>query len=108
MSISFICPFRYIDTYIDLVPTKKILKEYLKTKNAEKYTIEYLKILDKLDPFKIGNDLNEKVILCWEKPNNFCHRFLVSKWLRSYKFEIEELDNLKKLECQKILMNNIF
>jgi hypothetical protein len=46
------------------------------------YRVEFQKILDKLDPQKVFDDLAEDAImLCWEPPGKFCHRRLVAKWL---------------------------
>ena len=46
------------------------------------YREEYRKILDKLDPQKVFDDLGEDaILLCWEKPGAFCHRRLVAEWL---------------------------
>jgi len=43
-------------------------------------------VLDKLNPKVIANRLQafgeNVVLLCYEKPNEFCHRQLVAQWLR--------------------------
>ena len=66
---------------------------FIKYKNGEigenEYTSEYYKlVLNNLDPKKVLEELDELtqharyvVLLCYEKPDDFCHRHIVSKWL---------------------------
>lgn len=81
-----------IANYIELAPTTSMLKMPI-----DKYLVKYYKILENLDPNKVIEDLNELaggkpfVMLCYEKPNEFCHRQLVSAWLNDkLNLEIEE------------------
>ncbi|MEX8839143.1 hypothetical protein AB8I12_17695 [Salmonella enterica] len=53
----------------------------------------------KLNPEQTWNELHllmgnvEPVLLCWEKPGEFCHRQLVSRWFRGeLGISIEEYD----------------
>ena len=49
------------------------------------YRVEYQKILDKLDPQKVFDDLGEDaILLCWEAPGKFYHRRLVAEWLEKH------------------------
>lgn len=41
----------------------------------------YKEVLSKLDPESLYNELKNKVLLCYEKPDEFCHRHLVAAWL---------------------------
>jgi hypothetical protein len=51
----------------------------------EEYRREYQKILDRLNPRQIYEDLGpEAVLLCWEPPGVFCHRRLVAEWLEKH------------------------
>jgi uncharacterized protein (DUF488 family) len=51
----------------------------------EAYRLEYKKILDNLDPRKVYEDLGqEAILLCWEKPGDFCHRGMVAEWLEEH------------------------
>lgn len=43
--------------------------------------IYYEEVLSKLDPQQIYNMFRDKVLLCWEKPGEFCHRRLIAKWI---------------------------
>ena len=52
------------------------------------YRVKYQEtVLDKLNPKVIANRLNsfgkDVVLLCYERPEEFCHRQLVAHWLRS-------------------------
>ena len=48
----------------------------------EEYEIYYkAEVLDKLDPVDEAVELYGKVLCCWEKPGNFCHRHIILKWL---------------------------
>ena len=55
-------------------------------------------VLNKLDPMRVYQELcslaksDEFVLICYEKPSDFCHRHLVSKWLKERGFDIEEWD----------------
>ena len=35
---------------------------------------------------------DEFALICYEKPSDFCHRHLVSEWLKERGFDIEEWD----------------
>lgn len=79
--------------YPKLAPSAQLLKIY-KDPNAaifyhpiEKwYTVEYFQQLVELDPQTIWKELHEladgaePILLCYEKPGQFCHRQLVAKW----------------------------
>ena len=38
-------------------------------------------ILSKLSPYVIANKYMGKVLCCWEKPEQFCHRHIILNWL---------------------------
>ena len=54
-------------------------------------------VLSKLNPndvqFRLYELSNRKnvVLLCYEKPETFCHRHIVAEWLSGYGIEVEEL-----------------
>ena len=51
--------------------------------SQEEYEESYRKkVLARLDPQKIYDTLKDYVLLCWEKPGDFCHRRIVSAWLK--------------------------
>ena len=84
-----------------LAPSKEILLNYKGNHKLyiQKYTAE---ILDNLNATDIYNQLQELsngydiALVCFEKPTDFCHRHIVSKWLN------EKL-NLNVLEYEPIL-----
>ena len=55
----------------------------LKSENQRSYIEKfYDNVLSKLAPQEIYDELGENaVLLCFEKPTEFCHRFLVAGWL---------------------------
>ena len=61
------------------------LNEYrdYKNLNQNSYIKQfYQKVLKKLDPHEVYSKLGENAVLvCFEKPTEFCHRFLVAGWL---------------------------
>lgn len=77
-----------------LMPTRKLLYSFKDGKISEdEYTEEYFKLLQrrKVTPEKVFNDLGPNaVLLCWEI-DGFCHRHLVSYWLREHNIKIKEL-----------------
>jgi uncharacterized protein (DUF488 family) len=65
-------------------PTLAPRREMLKMDEAT-YRVEYQKILDKLDPQKVFDELGENaILLCWEAPGKFCHRRLEAEWLAKH------------------------
>ncbi len=63
--------------YLALAPTRQMLKM-----GGDEYRVAYQEILDRLDPRKVYEDLGpDAVLLCWERPGEFCHRRLVAEWL---------------------------
>ena len=77
------------DSYDDLKPTWDIVMNHKAGKiNDEEYTkIYYENILNKLNPEKIINELDNKILLCWCGKNKFCHRHIVAEWLNKFKAE---------------------
>ena len=92
-------PLMYIDGKIpSLCPDKQILFDY---KNGNIDEIEYTsKYLDQLDRIgireilrfihKFGDDF---VLLCWERPDKFCHRHILADYInKRTKLEIKEYE----------------
>ncbi len=68
--------------YEQLYPKWWFLKRYKKDHNQDTYIDAYYnEVLSKLDPQEVYNDLKDKVLLCWEKPGDFCHRRVVASWI---------------------------
>ena len=61
---------------------------YITHFNAEVLApLDYTSILNKLVRY---GDLDKIVLLCYEKPGDFCHRHLVAKWLTECGTECKE------------------
>lgn len=87
VSIAGKCPDFYKGReYKLLAPKWWFYKKYKEDRDSEFYIIQYQKeVLDKLDPNQVYEDLGENaILLCYEKETDFCHRFLVAKWLEKY------------------------
>lgn len=81
-----------IDKYPQLAPTKDILTEYKTDPNEARYCIRYInEVLKKLDVDKVYRDLDNCILLCYEKTPDFCHRHIVSKWLREHGYKSGEI-----------------
>lgn len=86
-----------IPSYKPLMPTKQILFKY---KNDADYTEEmyrneyYKNVLNKLDPKEIYSALDEHVLLCYEKSNDFCHRHIIAEWLNGNGYSCKELGEM--------------
>ncbi|MDD2904187.1 MAG: hypothetical protein PHU44_17305 [Syntrophales bacterium] len=76
--------------YPALAPTRKMLKMC-----EVKYREAYQKILERLDPRQVYEDLGpDAILLCWEQPGEFCHRRLVAEWLEKHLgVEVPELSS---------------
>ena len=86
VSISVTVPRWYpqLEHYPDLAPTWAIVKDYKdKRTNIKQYTTQYLDLLQSrnVSPLKVAEDLHGRIMLCYEKPTDFCHRHLVAFWL---------------------------
>lgn len=58
----------------------------------EEYTEAYRAMLDKLGERLILASLKDgDVLLCWEKPTDFCHRHVLAQWLREHGHTVSEL-----------------
>lgn len=90
VSIAGKCPDYYKGVqYKKLAPLYWFFKKYKEDNNQEFYIEQYNNlVLAKLNPEVIYNKLTcndscDCILMCWEKPNQFCHRHLVAKWLEN-------------------------
>jgi len=75
--------------YLVVAPRYEMLKM-----SWEEYDYEFGLILEKLDPEEVYRDLiqlggDDPILLCWEKPNERCHRRRVAEWLENAMIGIE-------------------
>src|SRR5271166_5340163 len=93
--------------YYPLAPTWEIVTGVKSGKIDEKeYTKQYLKILAKLDPQKVVEDLGDgAIMLCYESPKDFCHRHIVACWLnKELGLDVQEMFFLLQKEKKNDLL----
>jgi hypothetical protein len=100
VSIARWAPFWNGLTFKALAPNEALLKWWKnlapedqgKADFKDYYEKRYrLQTLSSLDPKEVAMILECKVLLCFEKTGDFCHRHIVAKWLREAGFECEEI-----------------
>ena len=74
-----------VERYLGLAPTREMLDAKL---TMAQYDEQFLDILYRLDPRETLAEITSlagrgrsPVLLCWEKPGDFCHRRHVAEWL---------------------------
>lgn len=69
--------------YMLLAPTWEMVNKHKTGEMTNKsYIIRYNKILSKLNLNAVLKAFpSGSILLCWEKPGDFCHRRLVAKWI---------------------------
>lgn len=84
--------------YKKLAPKYEFFMEWKQNKDNDFYIKHYYEeVLNKLNHDDIIDDLFELsngkdvVLLCYEKPTDFCHRHLVRDWWNTEWYEIKEL-----------------
>lgn len=83
--------------YKKVAPKWDFFKVYKETGDKDYYIRNFNeRVLDTLDPHQVVRELsaygNEIVLLCYEKPGDFCHRHLVAEWItENTEFVVEEL-----------------
>ena len=83
--------------YRPLAPPKDVLNKYMRDKNEADYIREYRKrVLDFRDPDCTVRGLHKLTrkdniaLVCYERPEAFCHRHLVTDWLNEHGIECVE------------------
>lgn len=85
------------ECFKDLAPTERILQWWKQSPQDSKAQAIYKKlyyrdVLNHLDVHDVARALQDKILLCYEKPGDFCHRHIVAEWLRNNGYECEEAD----------------
>jgi len=77
----------------ELFPSKELLADYKADLiNESQYKARYVvETLSKLNPKELAAKLNNKVLLCYEKSGDFCHRHIVADWFNQNGIACEEL-----------------
>lgn len=85
------------DWYRKVAPTKELVLDWKANHNEERYIRIYKEqVLDKLDPQEVLKRLDGRILLCYERPADFCHRHLLAQWLREHGMECVEIGRYKK------------
>lgn len=75
-----------------LAPSADLLLKYKNNEiSEEEYDLIYLEELKKLNPNEIAKEYDNSIFLCYEKKGEFCHRNILSNWLKENNIKIEEL-----------------
>lgn len=75
-----------------LAPTKEILLRYKEDHDEGAYAKAFRKrVLNPLDVDKVAAYLQGRILLCYERPEAFCHRHIVARWLNENGYDCEEL-----------------
>jgi hypothetical protein len=71
--------------YKKLAPKRWFFDDYKRTGDSNKYTVEFYEhVLKHLDPQQVFEELGENaILLCYEKPGDFCHRCLSARWFET-------------------------
>lgn len=91
-----------VDVYVDeLKCSEELFKNYLKYKKLygglwlsdfkREYEIKFKKYLLSLDVDFWGKKLDGKILLCYEKSGEFCHRNFVRQWFNYFGYSCVEL-----------------
>ena len=78
----------------NLAPKYEWWKKWKDEKLPDEWYVEKYNdtVLSALNPAEVLQDIGDnKILLCYENPEKFCHRHLVAKWLRAYGVTISEL-----------------
>lgn len=94
----------------ELGPTWEMVKQYKIDHDIENYTAKFWDVLFErglTDPYVIVEQIPENsILLCWEKPSDFCHRHLIAKWfVDSNTAKVVEL--VKKNEIPYLMKTNV-
>ena len=102
ISIALKSPNFYVGkVYKRLAPTSGILSSYKRTGDEEAYKLSFEQlVLRHLDAKTVEQQLKDlskgaiPVLLCYEKPDSFCHRKLVRDWFRANGVECKEFSEV--------------
>jgi uncharacterized protein YeaO (DUF488 family) len=85
--------------YKKLAPKYAFFMEWKQNQDNEYYIKHYnAEVLSTLSAKNVAEELRslansdkDIVLLCYEKPSDFCHRHLVAKWFREHGIDCKEL-----------------
>ena len=74
-----------------LAPKWDILKKYKEDNDMNAFARAYKEQPTALDPTKVAKTMDGRILVCYEKIGDFCHRHILARWLRDNGYECEEL-----------------
>lgn len=92
-------PYNYYGAhYPKLAPRWNFFSKWLETKDNDYYIKNYNDlVLSKLKPelvykdlYNLAGETSNFAMICYETPNKFCHRHLVSRWLSDHGIPCQE------------------
>ena len=107
VSIAGKCPNDFVSTrlndnrcweYKKLAPKYNWWKEWHDNHLSNEWYIKkyYETVLNKLNQYDVLTELNRNdndiILLCWETPNLFCHRHIISDWFKKAGFNCNEIE----------------
>lgn len=87
--------------YVEVSPTSYMLsgacshKEYLQKYEEILNRLSAAHVMEVVASLSKGRDI---ALCCYEKPGEFCHRHLLSEWLRKNGFDVKEWEREEKKE----------
>ena len=97
------------DWYTKVAPTDTILRAFKKWPDKKAYIRRYTAdVLDNLDPKEIGERLEGRILLCYEKPDEFCHRHILAEWLNEHGYDCCEINNEPLPKEPENIQGNLF
>ena len=92
--------------YKVLAPSYELLMKYKEDHDEAYYRKCYKEqVTDLLDPNIVAKDMvslgQDVALLCYEKPEDFCHRHLVGKWLDDHGISCEEYNFRRKHDLHR-------
>ncbi len=81
------------ETCAELFPSEELLRDYKAGLVSEEEYKEryYNETLINVDPVELADRLRDRVLLCYEKTGDFCHRHIVAEWFMKNGILCEEL-----------------
>jgi len=109
IGISLVVPEWYVGVrMLDLAPTSDMVFSIKRDRhgyNKRKYVRDYIDLMHdrKINPHALIKSLpTGTLLLCYESPEDFCHRHVLADWIKEHTgFEIEEWKNEKELLADK-------
>lgn len=92
VSISNSTPYPMNDRCQELIPSWNLVSAYRNERISWKeYRKQYIKQLKELDVHEVYELLDNKVLLCYEKDDQHCHRSIVREWFNRNGYICREL-----------------